>query len=510
MEITIYFIATSLPDRLASVRDTLLLKHPSELTIEVLASALKDVESNLCSVASASGAVPPPLFHGCTVPQLPTFTASLATAATDVTAAAVTTSSRSRGRRGKRGGQGTGGGNGGGVGGGGGGGGVPTGGDGSAGPGEASRAAAGDSATVASGGDARALTARYTTTFPCPAVPSGSLTGFHVPSFSRNLVGMRPLVSQHVGVWIEPSGETAVCADGNTYSPLATFTAEPGSGLYTLHIGPGGQQQEQQQQQQQRRQQQQRQQQQQRLLPPAPVASPSLVPTSHQVASSPQVAGSGQVPVSGPVVASCSCRSLAHPTVLWHHRTGHPSLPRLRAMSRQRLALGLPRVLPSLPPLLAPPCGPCVEGRLRATPHSSSLPPATKPFETLHLDVCGPAPRLGPEHERFFLVIVDDYSRYTIVFPLAKKSEGCLALVHDTSADKLSPRAVPYVFLGFPEDSSDFTFYHPPSHRFFDSRDVRFEESTPYYVRCVPGYPSPLGSPSGAASFPAVLLAARG
>ncbi|CAI7917050.1 unnamed protein product [Closterium sp. NIES-54] len=75
MAITLYFIATSLPDRLASVRDALLLKHPSELTIEVLESALKDVERNLRSVASASGVVPPPLFHGCTVPQLPTFPA---------------------------------------------------------------------------------------------------------------------------------------------------------------------------------------------------------------------------------------------------------------------------------------------------------------------------------------------------------------------------------------------------------------------------------------------------
>ncbi|CAI7874070.1 unnamed protein product [Closterium sp. NIES-54] len=61
---------------------------------------------------------------------------------------------------------------------------------------------------------------------------------------------------------------------------------------------------------------------------------------------------------------------------------------------------------------------------------------------------------------------------------------GCLALVHDTSADKISPRAVPCVFLGFPEDSFDYTFYHPPLHRFFDSRDVRFDESVPYYVRC--------------------------
>ncbi|CAI7763647.1 unnamed protein product [Closterium sp. NIES-53] len=47
MAITIYFIATNLPDYLALARDALLLNHPSELTIEVLESALKDVESNL-------------------------------------------------------------------------------------------------------------------------------------------------------------------------------------------------------------------------------------------------------------------------------------------------------------------------------------------------------------------------------------------------------------------------------------------------------------------------------
>ncbi|CAI7774063.1 unnamed protein product [Closterium sp. NIES-53] len=722
MAITIYFIATSLPGRLASVRDALLLKHPSELTIEVLESALKDVESNLRSVASASGVVPPPLFHGCTVPQLPTFTASLATAATDVTAGAVTTSSRSWGRSGKRGGQVAGGG------GGGGGGDLASGGGGSAGTGGAPHATAGDSPAAAGGGDAqvaaaaslvaaathrtygpalwgmsashlvdllgtphamyavvdssasdfvyssvvslgaslaevpiasvgtcvdtspgaspedaslsftldsgawhsffrdrttltplptpvsvaladptsRPVIARYTTTLPCPAVPSGSLTGFHVPSFLRKLVGVRPLVSQHVGVWIEPSGETTICVDGDTYMPLATFTPEPGSSLYTLHTGPRGQQQRQQQ-----------------LLPPTPVIVPRQVPASHQVVASPKVAVSGQVPVYGLVAASCSCRSLAHPTILWHHRMRHPSISRLRAMSSQRLVLGLPRVLPSLPPSLAPPCSPCVEGQLRATPHSSSLRPATEPFETLHLDVWGLASRPGPERESFFLVVVDDYSHYTTVFPLAKKSDlnstlirwllttadtrgrrvsclhsdrggefcsgvlagfcreqgirqswmlpespqqngvaerriclvmeiahtsmtharaphflwpytiryaahqlnlwprvswpevsptslwtgspgaasrfrvwGCLALVRDTSADKISPLAVLCVFLGFPEDSSDYTFYHPLLHRFFDSRDVRFDESVPYYVRypCrgLPVPPAPL------------------
>ncbi|CAI7897591.1 unnamed protein product, partial [Closterium sp. NIES-54] len=143
MVITIYFIATSLPDRLASVRDALILKHPSELTIEVLDSALKDVESNLQSVASTSRDVPPPLFHGCTVPQLPTFTASLATSAADVTAAAV------RGRSGRRGSLGVGGGGGGSRGG------VASGGDGSTEVGGATRAAASDSPTAAGGGDTR-------------------------------------------------------------------------------------------------------------------------------------------------------------------------------------------------------------------------------------------------------------------------------------------------------------------------------------------------------------------
>ncbi|CAI7902569.1 unnamed protein product [Closterium sp. NIES-54] len=60
---------------------------------------------------------------------------------------------------------------------------------------------------------------------------------------------------------------------------------------------------------------------------------------------------------------------------------------------------------------------------------------------------------------------------------------GCLALLRNTSADKLSARAIPCVFLGFPLDSSDYTFYHPPLYRFFDSRDVWFDESVSYYTR---------------------------
>ncbi|CAI7899417.1 unnamed protein product [Closterium sp. NIES-54] len=101
---------------------------------------------------------------------------------------------------------------------------------------------------------------------------------------------------------------------------------------------------------------------------------------SDQVIATPPAAVSSQAAASGQVAASCSCRSLAHPPVLWHHRLGHPSIPHLRSMASHRLVSGLPRVFASLPPSPASPCTPCIARRLRATPHSSSLRPATAPF----------------------------------------------------------------------------------------------------------------------------------
>ncbi|CAI7770922.1 unnamed protein product, partial [Closterium sp. NIES-53] len=244
---------------------------------------------------------------------------------------------------------------------------------------------------------------------------------------------------------------------------------------------------------------------------------------------------------SSPESAPCSCRPLSHETLLWHHCLGHPSLPRLRGMASRALVSGLPQSLPPLPP--------------------------------------GPAPTCG--HERYFLLVVDDYSRYTTVFPLRSKDRGeefssdllrafcrakgirqtftlpaspqqngiaerrigmvmdvartsmihvaapnflwpfavqyaahqinlqprvslpettptlrwigkvrdvsafrvwgSRAFVHDTSADKLSSRAVPCVFLGFPPDAPGWQFYHPTSRRVLSSQDVTFDESVSYY-----------------------------
>ncbi|CAI7751549.1 unnamed protein product [Closterium sp. NIES-54] len=57
-----------------------------------------------------------------------------------------------------------------------------------------------------------------------------------------------------------------------------------------------------------------------------------------------------------------------------------------------------------------------------APPHSSSFPPTTAPLQTLHMDVWGPACVSGQGRERYFL-LVEDYKRYTMVFPLRSKGE---------------------------------------------------------------------------------------
>ncbi|CAI7788890.1 unnamed protein product [Closterium sp. NIES-53] len=225
------------------------------------------------------------------------------------------------------------------------------------------------------------VVARASTVLPCPAVTSGSLSGLHLPTFSTNLVSNAAIQDVWVDTFIPGGQRVAICTCSRTSRPLATFTRRPGSSLYTLTT------------------------------------------TFAQVAEAGQVAASSQVSASGQLAASCSCRVLSHQTLLWHHSLSHPSLPRLRGMHSRLLVSGLPRSLPSLPRSPTPPCFPCVEKWQRAASHSSEFPPTTAPLQTLHMDVWGPARVDGTDQERYFLLVVDEYTRYTTVFPLRRKAD---------------------------------------------------------------------------------------
>ncbi|CAI5954111.1 unnamed protein product [Closterium sp. NIES-65] len=173
--------------------------------------------------------------------------------------------------------------------------------------------------------------ARFSTILPCPAVPSGTLSGLYLPSFSTNLVSGADLQDRGVDQFTPASQWVTHCTCARTGRHLATFTRRPGSSLYTLST----------------------------KSPPA--AEPGQVAASSQVFAA--------ASRSGPESAPCSCRLLSHQTLLCHHRLDHPSLPRLRGMASRVLVSGLPLSLSPLPPGPAPSCVPCVEGRVSVELH---------------------------------------------------------------------------------------------------------------------------------------------
>ncbi|CAI7745536.1 unnamed protein product [Closterium sp. NIES-53] len=629
--ITLYFIVTRLLDSLRSVRDHFLSLDPTSLTVDLLEQHLLTAETSAVAVGAARGTPRPPFFEGCSPSPLAPSYASAAAADVsvpeDVRAASTSAKCRSsKGKGGRGGGGGSGGGGGGsGSGGGGssggsGGGGTVGGSGGSGGGGGGSGGSGGSGGGETGGGGSGARRSRIAIfdldfdailstmyalfvsaegdCYRCvPPDPGIAVAALGASEFGT-LHGTAPAEALHTFT-LESSASRCFFRDSTTLTPL------PAPVPVKLADPSGG---------------------------PVVARSSTVFPWSsmYKLATEPSlVAASAQVSASGQVAASCSCRLLTHQTLLWHHRLGHPSLPRLRGMHSRLLVSGLPRSLPPLPLSPAPPCLPCVEGRQRAAPHSSSFPPTTAPLQTLHMDVWGPARVNGQSRERYFLLVVDDYTRYTTVFPLRSKvqvvdvlipwirtvrlqlrerfgqdqpvlrlhsdrggefssgflrefcrGEGILqsftfldspqqngiaerriglvmevartsmihtaaplflwlfavryaahqlnlwprvslpetsptlrwtgevgdasvflvrgsrTFVRDTSADKLSPRAIPCVFHGFVPDAPGWQFYHPTSRRVLPSQDVTFDESVPFYrlfpYRSAPPLPPPL------------------
>ena len=109
---------------------------------------------------------------------------------------------------------------------------------------------------------------------------------------------------------------------------------------------------------------------------------------------------------------------------LWHARFGHTNFAALRKMGREGLVRGLP-VLSQVEQL----CEACLAGKHRGAPfQSQALQHSANSLELFHGDLCGPVTPATPSGNRYFLLLVDDFSRYMWIALLDTKDVAPAAI----------------------------------------------------------------------------------
>ncbi|WVZ90458.1 hypothetical protein U9M48_036759 [Paspalum notatum var. saurae] len=108
----------------------------------------------------------------------------------------------------------------------------------------------------------------------------------------------------------------------------------------------------------------------------------------------------------------------------WHERFGHLHFEALKRLSANEMVRGLP-CLDHVEQL----CDVCVLTKQRRLPfpHQSSFR-AKERLELVHGDLCGPVTPATPGGRRYFLLLVDDLSRYMWVMVLGSKGEAVDAI----------------------------------------------------------------------------------
>jgi hypothetical protein len=99
---------------------------------------------------------------------------------------------------------------------------------------------------------------------------------------------------------------------------------------------------------------------------------------------------------------------------LWHSRLGYASLSRLQLLASQG-HLGSVSFNKF-------DCMSCQFGKQTKLPFNNSDSFSSAPFDLVHSDVWGPAPFTTEGGSRYFVIFVDDYSRFTWIYMLKHRS----------------------------------------------------------------------------------------
>nr|GEV65841.1 hypothetical protein [Tanacetum cinerariifolium] len=161
-------------------------------------------------------------------------------------------------------------------------------------------------------------------------------------------------------------------------------------------------------------------------------------------------------------------------------RTVHRWLPKIQPLA-EPIAKWIPRVerLPKMKFEKDHLCFACEQGKIHRKHHKSKTAFASnKPLYLLHVDLCGPMHIESINGERYVLVVVDDYSRYTWVFFLHFKDEASEVIIFfikktqvnlqlqvqrvqtDNDVGKLKAKRDIEVFVGYSKESAAFRIYN--------------------------------------------------
>ena len=112
---------------------------------------------------------------------------------------------------------------------------------------------------------------------------------------------------------------------------------------------------------------------------------------------------------------ACNAHSVSsHKWQLWHSRLGHPS---------NKVLTNLFSSLQCNSSVASMHCKHCLDGKMHQLPFLVSNKTSTTPFALVHADLWGPAPITSSTGFRFYLVLVDDFTKFTWTYLLKHKSD---------------------------------------------------------------------------------------
>jgi hypothetical protein len=108
---------------------------------------------------------------------------------------------------------------------------------------------------------------------------------------------------------------------------------------------------------------------------------------------------------------------------LWHRRYGHLNYGALSQLKKDGLVDGLDVSSVELKAAGSKFCEPCVMGKQHRQPFPNSTTTPSKRLELVHMDVLGPMETASMAGHKYVATFLDDYSGYSAIVPLQRKSE---------------------------------------------------------------------------------------